>query len=108
MAKEGVLKITRVKSAGKDLDIDGEGRVQLKELANDSVVDVTLKLKVAEGYKNKNDMTKGLFSALEFSPDGKAAKTCEGSYALRLSGPLGRLKPAPAGGCAGGKPKGGL
>lgn len=96
-AKDGVLKIAKVKSGGKDLDIDGEGRVQMKELANDSVVDVTLKLKVAEGYKNKNDMTKGLFAALEFSPDGKAAKTSEGGYAVRLSGVLGRLKPAPAG-----------
>jgi type II secretion system protein N len=96
-AKDGVLKITKVKSAGKDLDIDGEGRVQMKELANDSVVDVTLKLKVAESYKKKNDMTIGLFSALEFNPDGKAAKTAEGGYAIRLSGPLGRLKPAPAG-----------
>jgi type II secretion system protein N len=101
-AKDGTLKLSKMKASGKDMDIDGDGRIQMKELANESLVDVTLKLKVADAYKNKNDMTKGLFAAVEFSPDAKAAKMADGFYGLRLLGPLGRLKPAPAGSGGGG------
>jgi type II secretion system protein N len=96
-AKDGTLKLTKVKAVGKDMEIDGDGRIQMKELANESLADITLKLKVADAYKNKNDMTKGLFAAVEFSPDAKAAKMADGFYGIRLLGPLGRLKPAPAG-----------
>jgi type II secretion system protein N len=104
VAKDGQLKITKISAQGKDLELSGEGRVQLKELANDSVVDVALQMKVADTYKNKNDMTKGLFAALEFSPDGRAAKRADGFYGLRLLGPLGALKPSPNGTGGGGTP----
>jgi type II secretion system protein N len=105
-AKDGTLKLTKVKASGKDLDIDGDGKVQMKELANESVVDVVLRLKVADAYKNKSEMTKGLFAAVEFSPQAKQAKLEGGFYGLRLLGPLGKLNVGPAG-AAGGSVMGG-
>ena len=71
--------------------------MKLRELANESLVDVTLGLKISDAYKNKSDANKGLFAMLDMAPDAKQAKRADGTFAVRLAGPLGRLKPAPAG-----------
>lgn len=94
--KDGLLKLTKVISDGPDLIVDGEGSVKLHELANESLVNVTLGLKVSEAYKNKSEANKGLFIMLDLSPDAKQAKRADGSFGLRLAGPLGQLKPSAA------------
>ena len=96
-AKDGTLKLTKVSSNGPDAIVDGEGTVKLRELANESIVDVTLGLRISDAYKNKSDANKGLFAMLDLAPDAKAAKRPDGTFGVRLSGLLGRLKPAPAG-----------
>lgn len=96
-AKDGTLKFSKIGSNGPDVIIDGEGNVKIRELANESIVDVTLGLRISDAYKNKSDANKGLFAMLDMAPDAKAAKRPDGSFAVRLAGPLGRLKPAPAG-----------
>lgn len=96
-AKDGQLKLTKLSSNGPDLTIEGEGKVVLRELANESLVDVTLKLDVSEAYKKKSPANESLFMLLDMAPEGKAAKRPEGGYGIRLSGPLARLKPLPAG-----------
>lgn len=106
--KDGLLKLTKMSSNGPDLVVDGEGTVKLNDLANESLVNVTLGLKVSEAYKNKSDANKGLFIMLDVAPDAKQAKRADGSYGIRLAGPLGRLKPGPAiGGPAAGMPSAG-
>jgi type II secretion system protein N len=94
-AKDGVIKFTKIKASGKDLEIDGEGTVRMKELANDSIVDIALKLKPSEGYKKKSEKTIGMFSLLDVSPDAKKAKGDGGWFGLKMTGPLGRLKVDP-------------
>lgn len=99
-SKDGTLKLTKVSSNGPDAIIDGEGSVKLRELANESLVDVTLGLKISDAYKNKSDANKGLFAMLDLAPDAKAAKRPDGTFGVRLAGPLARLKPAAAGNSA--------
>lgn len=96
-AKDGIIKFSKIGSNGPDLVIDGDGTVRLRELANESIVDVTLGLKISDAYKNKSDANKGLFAMLDMAPDAKQAKRPDGTFAVRLAGPLARLKPAPAG-----------
>lgn len=100
-AKDGTLKLTKVSSNGPDAILDGEGSVRLRELANESLVDVTLGMKISDTYKNKSDANKGLFAMLDLAPDAKAAKRPDGTFGVRLSGPLARLKPAAAGAAPG-------
>lgn len=114
-AREGIIKVTKFGASGKDLDLIGDGRIQMKELATDSNLDISLRYKFSDGYKTKNKMTEGLFMAMDFDPQVKKSKRSDGYYAWQLRGPLGQPKPVPAGdGSAGGgvmfgsPPKGGM
>jgi type II secretion system protein N len=105
-AKDGVLKFTKFEAGGKDVEIGGEGRILMRELATESVCDVTLKFKVNDAYKGKSDLTKNLFGApgstkggdLEMLvPQVKAAKRQDGYFGFHVRGLLGRpdFDPAP-------------
>lgn len=103
-AKDGVLKLSKVGASGGDVDVSGDGRIQLRERATDAHLDVNLKFKINDGYRGKDDKTKLLFG----SPDGKQkamldmdpvmskAKTPDGYYAMRIGGTLAKPAPEPA------------
>jgi type II secretion system protein N len=95
-AKDGLIKLSKIRATGKDLEIEGEGTIKMKELANDSIVDLWLKLKPSDTYKNKSEKTKGMFMILDGAPDARKAKGEGGYFGIRMQGPLGRLKPEPA------------
>ena len=105
-AKEGILKITKVGASGSDVDVTGDGRVQLREVATDAHLEVNLKFKLNDGYRTKNDKTKMLFGApgvkdkpmLEMDPRMAKAKSADGFYALRIGGTLAKPDPQPGGG----------
>lgn len=108
-AKEGVLKVSKFGASGKDVELSGEGRIQMRELANDSGLDLSVKFKVNDGYRGKNDKTKSLFGApgsnipplFELDPTVKRAKTPDGFYAFQVRGQLGKPQFLPAAGLAG-------
>lgn len=111
-AKDGVLKITKVASSGGDVDVSGDGKVQLREVATDAHLDANLKFKINDAYRNKNDKTKLLFGApgakekpmLEMDPKMARAKGSDGFYALRVGGTLAKpdVQPGVSGAPAGG------
>lgn len=97
-AKEGILRINKLAASGKDVEINGEGKIQMRELATDSIADINLSLKVADSYKTKNDKTKSIFGEpgkggglIDFDPKVKSMKKPDGSYAVRLTGPLSKM-----------------
>ena len=55
-AKDGSLKIARLGAAGKDLDLLGEGRIKISDFLGDSVLECSLRFKVADGYRGKSDV----------------------------------------------------
>ncbi len=105
-AKEGILKITKVGASGGDVDVNGDGRVQLREVATDAHLDVNLKFKINDGYRNKNEKTKMLFGApgskekpmLEMDPRMAKSKTSDGYYGLTIGGTLAKPDTRPSGG----------
>ncbi|MBX3263330.1 MAG: type II secretion system protein GspN [Labilithrix sp.] len=104
-AKDGVLKLTKIAAQGGDVDVNGEGKVQMREVATDAHLDVNLKFKINDGYRSKNDKTKLLFGApgskekpmLEMDPKMGRAKTADGFYGLRVGGTLGKPDVQPGG-----------
>ncbi|HLK37124.1 MAG TPA: type II secretion system protein GspN [Polyangiaceae bacterium] len=103
-AKEGVLKISKLSAGGKDLDLQGDGRITLRETADDSLCDAQLRFRLSDGYRGKNDVTKSVFGApgsaapalFELAdPKIKQAKRADGFYSWALRGPLGHLDFAP-------------
>jgi type II secretion system protein N len=105
-AKDGVLKLTKIAANGGDVDVQGDGRIQMRELATDAHLDVNLKLKINDSYRSKNDKTKLLFGApgskekpmIEMDPKMSRAKTADGFYALRVGGTLAKPDVQPGGG----------
>jgi type II secretion system protein N len=104
-AKDGVLKLTKIGASGGDVDVSGDGRVQLREIATEAMMDVALKFKINDSYRSKNDKTKMLFGApgskdkpmLEMDP--KMARSKSGDfYGLQVRGTLGKPDVQPAGG----------
>lgn len=108
-AKDGVLKITKVAASGGDVDVSGDGKVQMREVASDAHLDVNLKFKINDAYRNKNDKTKLLFGTpggkdkamLEMDPKMSRAKTSDGFYTLRVGGTLAKPDVQPGSGASG-------
>lgn len=105
-AKDGVLKLTKFGATGGDVDVSGDGRVQLREVATDAQIDVSFKFKVNDAYRKKNDSTKSLFGdpdrkdkpLLDMEPRMAKSKGADGFYSMRIGRTLGRPDVQPAGG----------
>jgi type II secretion system protein N len=109
-AKDGVVKVSKVSAGGRDVEIQGEGRVQLRESLADSFCDLNIRFKINDGYRSKNDTTKSLFGApgstmpalFELAPKVKQSKRSDGFYGWHMHGPLSHadFEPAPYAGGA--------
>jgi type II secretion system protein N len=99
-AKDGVLKVTKLSAGGKDLELSGEGKIQMRDLASESTVDVNMKFKINDSYRSKSKLTEALFGAPggtkggdvdRFVPKMKQAHRGDGFYGFKLVGLLGKL-----------------
>ncbi len=75
-AKDGQIKISKLAASGKDLELQGDGRIQMRELATESLLDVNVRFKINDSYRGKNDTTKVLFG----TPGGKDTPLFEIGY----------------------------
>lgn len=111
-AKDGVLKLSKISASGGDIDLAGDGKIQLRELATEAHLEINLKFKINDSYRTKSDKTKLLFGApgskekpmLEMDPKMSRAKTLDGYYVLRIGGTLGRPDIQPGSGAGGAAP----
>ncbi|MDP8998928.1 MAG: type II secretion system protein GspN [Myxococcota bacterium] len=106
-AKDGTLKITKFVAGGKDVDLQGEGRIVMRELATDSLSDAQVRFKINDAYRAKNDVTRSLFGApgssapplIELAdPRVKQSKRADGFYVWTIRGTIARPELLPAGG----------
>ncbi|MCL2725208.1 MAG: type II secretion system protein GspN [Polyangiaceae bacterium] len=103
-AKDGVLRLSKIGASGGDVDVTGDGRVLLRDIATDAHLDVSLKLKINDSYRSKDEKTKSLFGTpgsndkplIEMDPKVARSKTADGYYSLRVGGTLGRPDVQPA------------
>jgi type II secretion system protein N len=107
-AKDGVMRLSKLVAGGKDVDVQGDGKITLRELATDSLLDLQIRFRINDVYRAKSDLTKTLFGApgstapalFELAdPQIKASKRPDGFFAWAFAGPLShpRVTPAPAG-----------
>jgi type II secretion system protein N len=97
--KEGVGTIKKLSNDGKDVLLEGSGEVRLSDPIARSRVDVMLRLKINESYRDKTSRTKALMSILDGMTVSqvRAAKTPDGAFQYRLAGTLAGLRAVPAG-----------
>lgn len=98
-AKDGVLKVTKLTANGSDLELNGDGKVTLRDPWNNSLADLYVRFKFSDAYRGKNDVTKSLLGApgsnvpglIEMQqPKMKRAKRADGFYGWHVHGMLRR------------------
>lgn len=112
--REGELSVQQFSAKGPDLQFVASGKVRLRDPVANSLAELKARFKFSDAYKNKNDMTRGLFGApgskvpgmFDLNPKVRAAKRPDGFYAWRLTGPFAHLTPEPA--AFGGLRRGGM
>lgn len=93
-AAAGALKIDQLSAAGKDIDLQSDGSVRLRDSFDASVPSMNVRFKFNDRFTNKDDMTRGLFGApgssvpglFDLVPQNKHAKRPDGFYGWRVSG----------------------
>jgi type II secretion system protein N len=114
-AKDGVLRVTKFGATGRDVEVQGDGRVQLREIATESNCELNVRFKINDAYRTKSDVTKSLFGAPGSTAPAlfeladarfKQSKRPDGFYAWRTRGMLAHLDflPATGGGGQSGTP----
>ena len=87
--KNGVARVEKMSAGGKDLEVNLDGQVMLRELLADSDANLGLRFKFNDSYKKKNPAAEGVLLLLDNEPKLKAGKRPDGFYGLRLVGLLG-------------------
>lgn len=95
-ATAGSLKVDELSAAGKDLDLQGDGSVRLRDTFDQSVLSMNARFKFNERFTNKDDMTRSLFGApgssapalFDLVPQNKHAKRPDGFYGWRVNGTI--------------------
>lgn len=103
-AVNGNLVIQELEVKGKDVQASVTGKIKLRDPIQRSLAELRLKFNFADGYRDRNDVTKGMLGdsegtvtgLMDLDPKVKRAKQSDGSYAWRLAGPFSHLRFTPA------------
>lgn len=99
----GQLKIEKLSANGSDLELEGEGKIRLRDKVQQSGVEVLVRFGFTDKYRNKSDLTKAIFGdpkstapgLFDMDPTMKRAKQSDGSYNFNVSGSFDRLRYTP-------------
>jgi hypothetical protein len=96
--ENGILTIDSLKADGEDLKLDVIGSIDLRRPIKRSQLNLLLKAKVEEAYKERSPKMATMFELASTGRDFKAALTPDGYLQYKLSGTAaGRLRPQAAG-----------
>jgi hypothetical protein len=99
--RDGIASFEKLESKGKDLELNGSGSVRVVKPVGQSRADLTLGVKVEDGYKKKSERTQAAFELLSNSPLMKRAMSADGMIRFRLTGPITAMRAAPGAGAGG-------
>jgi type II secretion system protein N len=93
--RDGVAKLTRLSTDGKDLKLSGSGNVRLVDPLKRSRPDLNLDLTLSDDYKNKSDRTKAMFELLALRPEWQRATTPDGTMHVHVGGTFSAIRGGP-------------
>ena len=93
--RDGVAKLTRLSTDGKDLKLSGNGSVRLVDPLKRSRPDINLELTFSNDYKNKSDRTKAMFELLAMRPEWQRATTPDGTMHVHVGGTFLAIRGGP-------------
>jgi type II secretion system protein N len=104
---DGRLKIDSMSAKGPDFELLLDGSIRLREPIPMSMLDIGLEFRFMDSYKNKNDITRGLFGApgaavpglFEMDEKVRRSKREDGFYGWRVVGTMDKplFEPSQAG-----------
>ncbi len=93
---EGTVR--RLDARGADVEMSGSGKIYFQQPLGSSRLELLLRARFTEAYKEKSDRTRQMLSMLETSPMLRRARTSDNWLQVRLRGtPSVRIVPTPAG-----------
>ncbi|MBK8251655.1 MAG: type II secretion system protein GspN [Polyangiaceae bacterium] len=104
-ADKGVMKITKFSAPGPDIEIEGDGKINLREPWAESSVDMYVKFRFTDAYRGKDATTKSLLGEPGSVAPGliemqatklKKAKRSDGFYGFHVHGKLKKLDFTPS------------
>ncbi|HEY5957520.1 MAG TPA: type II secretion system protein GspN [Polyangiaceae bacterium] len=103
---DGKLKVDTMTAKGSDFEMLLDGNIRLREPVPLSILDLALEFRFLDSYKNKNDITRGLFGApggvpglFEMDEKVRRSKREDGFYGWRVIGSMDKplFEPSPTG-----------
>jgi type II secretion system protein N len=99
----GQLKIEKLAANGSDLELEGEGKIRLRDKIQQSGVEILVRFGFTDKYRTKSDLTKAIFGdpkstvpgLFDMDPTMKRAKQADGSYNFNVTGSFDRLRYTP-------------
>ncbi len=104
-ADKGVMKITKLAANGPDLELDGDGKVTLRESLGESTIDLYVKFRFTDAYRGKDGTTKSILGEPGSSGTPlieqtvsklKKAKRADGFYGFHIHGKLNKPQFTPS------------
>lgn len=88
--KAGKATVTRLGAQGRDLELIGEGKIDLRDPLPASNVQAYIRFKILPAYTARNQRMGPLVSGLDMMPTTKRAKRPDGFLGYRISGTFSR------------------
>ena len=85
----GVATVQRLRSRGEDAELDGEGSINLMQPLRQSRLDLLVRLKILDAYRQQSDRARAMISLLDSVPTLARARTSDGALQYRLGGSMG-------------------
>ncbi len=104
-AEKGVLKVTKLTANGPDLELDGDGKINVREPWAESSVDLYIKFRFTDAYRGKDATTRSILGEpgstspplIEMQVAKlKKAKRSDGFYGFHVHGKLKKLDFTPS------------
>jgi type II secretion system protein N len=96
--EHGVGRVQQLVSDGADAQLQGQGTIRFLRPIRMSALDVLLRINVAQGYRERSDRMRAIFSLVGMAPEARAYTAPDGAFQLRLQGAIGgRVMAMPAG-----------
>ncbi len=96
--ERGVGTLERLRADGEHAQLWGTGTVRLVQPLRMSSLDVLLRIKFKDAYRESSDRMRALFSLLEMNPQVRPARTSDGALQWRIQGAFAsRIRMTPSG-----------
>lgn len=103
--RRGAALLERVQAHSAEFDLQMDGRIDLRPNFGDSAMNIGLRFRLTDVYRNKSEVAGRIMTVMDMVPDLRAARRPDGLIAYRCTGTFsGRTAcaPAPAGTALGG------